>query len=102
VGGVPAFVGLGLVAVLVAEQVAQSMLRRQAGDTPEPSKQSFQLRGGTLLVTLALSAWLIRVEGEFAAAVPLVLVLLDIKDEKSFLRWAFDRRRGVSRRRRPR
>jgi hypothetical protein len=49
-----------------------------------------------------LSAWLIRVEGEFAAAVPLVLVLLDIKDEKSFLRWAFDRRRGVSRRRRPR
>ena len=91
VGGVPALIGLGLVAVLVAEQVAQSMLRRRAGDTPEPTRQLVLLRGGTLLVTLALSAWLIWVEGQFAAAVPLVLVLLDIKDERSFLRWLRDR-----------
>jgi len=91
VGGVPALIGLGLVAVLVAEQVAQSMLRRRAGDTPEPTQQLVLVRGGTLLVTLALSAWLIWVEGQFAAAVPLVLVLLDVKDERSFLRWLRDR-----------
>jgi len=91
VGGVPALIGLGLVVVLVVEQVAQSMLRRRAGDTSEPSKESLQVRGGTLLVTLALSGWLIWVEGRFAAAVPLVLVLLDIKDERSFLRWLWNR-----------
>ncbi len=91
VGGVPALIGLGLVAVLVAEQVAQSLIRRRAGETPEPTRQLVLVRGGTLLVTLALSAWLIWVEGQFAAAVPLVLVLLDIKDERSFLRWLRER-----------
>jgi hypothetical protein len=102
VGGVPALIGLGLVAVLVAEQVAQTVIRRRAGDSPEPTRQLLLVRGGTLLVTLALSAWLIWVEGQFAAAVPLVLVLLDIKDERSFLRWAFDRLRGLSSSRRRR
>jgi hypothetical protein len=102
VGGTPALIGLGLVAVLVVEQVAQSMILRRAGDPLEPSGQLLQVRGGTLLVTLALSAWLIWVEGGIAVAVPLVLVLLDIKDERSFLRWAFDRLRGLSSPRRPR
>jgi hypothetical protein len=102
VGGAPALIGLGLVAVLVVEQVAQSMVLRRAGDTPEPSRQLLQVRGGTLLVTLALSAWLIWVEGGIAVAVPVVLVLLDIKDERSFLRWALERLRGLSSRRRPR
>jgi hypothetical protein len=99
VGGVPAFIGLGLVAVLVAEQVAQGMIRRRAGDTPEPTRQLVLVRGVTLLVTLVLSAWLIWAEGQFAAAVPLVLVLLDVKDERSFLRWLRDRilRRAASR-----
>jgi hypothetical protein len=100
VGGAPALIGLGLVAVLVVEQVAQSMVLRRAGDTPEPSRQLLQVRGGTLVVTLALSAWLIWVEGGIAVAVPVVLVLLDIKDERSFLRWAFERLRGLSSRRR--
>jgi hypothetical protein len=102
VGGAPALIGLGLVAVLVVEQVAQTVILRRAGDTPEASRQRLLVRGGTLLVTLVLSAWLIRVEGGIAWLVPMVLVLLDVKDERSFLRWAFDRLRGLSSRRRPR
>jgi hypothetical protein len=101
VGGFPALIGLGLVAVLVIEQVSRSTIVRWAGDAPESSTQLLQVRGSTLLITLALGGWLIWVEGGIASAVPLILVLLDVKDEKSFLRWAFDRLRGVSSRRRP-
>jgi hypothetical protein len=102
VGGRPALIGLGLVVVLVAEQVDQVMVQRRTVETPATSTRLINVRGATLLVTLLLSAWLIWVEGGIAAVVPLVLVLLDVKDERSFLRWAFDRLRGLSSRRRPR
>ena len=102
VGGAPALIGLGLVAVLVAEQVDQVMVLRRAAETPATSTRFIYVRGLTLLVTLALSAWLIVVEGGIAAVLPVVLVLLDVKDERSFLRWAFERGRGLSSRRRQR
>jgi hypothetical protein len=96
VGGAPALIGLGLVAVLVAEQVDQVVVLRRAGETPATNMRGIHVRGATLLVTVALSAWLIWVEGGIAVVVPLVLVLLDVKDERSFLRWAFERLRGLS------
>jgi hypothetical protein len=102
VGGAPALIGLGLVVVLVAEQVDQVMVLRRARETPPTSKRFIYVRGVTLLVTLVLSAWLIWVEGGIAVVVPVVLVLLDVKDERSFLRWAYERLRGLSSRRRPR
>ena len=51
------------------------------------------LRGGTLLATMALSGWIIRDEGGVALVLPALLVLLDLKDDRSFLRWAVDRMR---------
>ena len=102
VGGTPALIGLGMVGVLVAEQVDQVLALRRAGETPATSARFIYVRGLALLVTLALSAWLIVVEGGIAAVLPVVLVLLDVKDERSFLRWAFERKRGLSSRRRPR
>lgn len=88
-GGTRAWIGLALVAVLVVEAVLE---RRANGSAPDRA-----LRGGTLLVTLVLSAVLIWVEGGAAVFLPVLLVLLDVKDDRSFLRFALDRLRGRTR-----
>lgn len=95
VGGEQGWIGLGLVAALVAELVVHVVVRRRT-EAPLAASASTYLRGATLLVTLVISGWLIMVAGAEAAPLPLLLVMLDLKDERSFLRWAFDRLRGRS------
>ena len=89
VGGGAGWIGLGLVLVLAAEEVAQARM-----GTAGATRHAHALRGATLLVTLALSGWVIWVEGGVAVLLPALLVLLDVKDERSFLRWALLRVRG--------
>ncbi len=84
IGGTARWIGLGLVVVLVAEQLLQR------SDHPADGAPALLSRGLTLLVTLVLSAWLVSVVGVEAAPLPLLLVLLDVKDERSFLRWAYE------------
>lgn len=88
-GGSHGWIGLGLAIVLAAEALVHARLVR-SGATGRDSA----LRGGSLLVTLALSGWLVRVEPGVLFALPALLVLLDVKDERSFLRLVWARLRG--------
>jgi hypothetical protein len=90
VGGTRGWIGLGLAAVLAAEQVIQVRVARPGAATASTNRLLY-LRGGTLLVTLLLSAWLVSVAGGLAVPLPLLLMLLDVKDDRSFLRSVFDR-----------
>jgi hypothetical protein len=99
IGGTAGWIGLGLVAVLAAEQVLQTMVARRTGEaSPATHPRLVQARGATLLVTLALGGWLVWVVGGEAAPLPLLLVLLDVKDDRSFLRWALEGARRTLRR----
>jgi hypothetical protein len=89
VGGPGGWIGLGLVLVLTAEEIAQARM-----DSTRAAWHAHALRASTLLATLALSGLIIWREGGVAAALPVVLVLLDLKDDHSILRWASSRGRG--------
>jgi hypothetical protein len=91
VGGWAGWIGLGLVAVLVGELVANAAVQRRSGAATPVS--DLRLRGATLVVTLLLSAWLITVAGPEAAPLPVLLVMLDLKDDRSLLRHTFERLR---------
>jgi len=99
VGDKDGWVGLGLVAVMAAEQVVRLVLARQAGVPFASGDHPLWLRGATLLVTLLVSAWLISLMGGAAWGLPPLLVLFDLQDRSSFLRWLWDRmfRRAASR-----
>jgi hypothetical protein len=101
VGGRSGWVGLALVAVMAAEQVIRFVLARRADQPVASAHQPIWLRGATLLVTLLVSGALVSLMGGAAWGLPPLLVLFDLQDRSSFLRWAFDRLRGVSSRRRP-
>ena len=58
--------------------------------------QPIWLRGATLLATLLVSGALISLMGGAAWGLPPLLVLYDLQDRSSFLRWAFERVRGIS------
>ncbi len=88
-GSAEAWVGLGLVAVLAAESVVHARLLK-AGVTG----RDHALRGITLLVTLLLSGWLIWLNPGVMFAAPVLLVVLDLKDERSFLLPAWKRLRA--------
>ena len=88
------WIGLGLVAVLVVELVLHARLL-----TAESPRRDRALRGVTLLLTLMLSGWLIWVEPGVMFALPALLVMLDLEDERSFLRFAWE---GLRQRRRAR
>jgi hypothetical protein len=96
-GGTGRWIGLALVAVLATELVLERVRARQADSTRDPlpgaDRVPLQIRGVTLLVTLGLSGWLIAVTGPAAIPMPLLLLALDVKDDRSFLRWAFERLR---------
>jgi len=92
VGGTDGWVGLGLVAVMAAEQVVRLVLARRAGEPSTSGRQPLWLRGATLLVTLLMSAWLISLMGGAAWGLPPLLVLFDLQDRSSFLRWLWSRR----------
>ena len=83
------WIGLALVILLVVEEIAQGRMQRAGG-----AGYSLALRGGTLLVTLTLSGLVIWLEGGVAGFLPVLLVLLDVKDDRSFLRWVLTRVRG--------
>ncbi len=89
VGGSSALIGLGLVAVLAAEQVMRFLAVRSEGVAVLGSRRIVTTRAAALLVTLVLGAWFGVVEGGEAFLLPLVLVLDDLKNNRSFLRWAF-------------
>ena len=84
VGGASGCVGLGLVAVMAAEQVLRRVLDRR-GDASTPGLVT-GLRAATLLVTLAMSAWLVTLMGGAAWGMPVLLVLFDLQDPSSVLR----------------
>ena len=96
VGGTAGWVGLGLVAVMAAEQVIRFVLARRAEEPLASAHQPIWLRGATLLATLLVSGALVSLMGGAAWAVPPLLVLYDLQDRSSFLRWAFERVRGIS------
>ena len=85
-GGAYGWIGLGLVAVLAGEALAHSRLVRADHD--------HALRGITLLVTLVLSGVLIWAAPGVMVVLPVLLVLLDVKDDRSSLRLAWERVRG--------
>ncbi|MET0999404.1 MAG: hypothetical protein ABWX73_11850 [Marmoricola sp.] len=89
VGGSSALIGFGLVAVLAAEQVVRHLAVRSDGMAVLGTRRFVTLRGVVLLVSLALGVWFAVVEGEEAIVLPLVLLLDDLKNNRSFLRWAF-------------
>jgi len=99
VGDTDGWVGLGLVAVMAAEQVVRLVLARRAGVPFASGRHPLWLRGATLLVTLLVSAPLISLMGGAAWGLPPLLVLFDLQDRSSFLRWLWDRmfRRAASR-----
>jgi hypothetical protein len=80
-------IGLSVPIVLAIEAIASTI-------GPADLRRDRTLRGGTLLVTLVLSGWIIWVDGGIAAVLPVLLVLSDLKDDRSFLRWAFERLRA--------
>lgn len=88
-GGTRAWIGLALVAVLALEAV----LERAA--SPGETRDDRALRAGTFLVTMVLGAALVWVEGGAAVFLPVLLVLLDVKDDRSILRFAVDRVRNA-------
>ncbi len=99
VGGTDGWVGLVLVAVMAAEQVVRLVLARRAGEPFVSGHHPLWLRGATLLVTLLVSASLISLMGGASWGLPPLLVLFDLQDRSSFLRWLWDRmfRRAASR-----
>ncbi len=84
-GGTRAWIGLALVAVLALE----AFLEQRA--SPEETRDDRALRAVTFLVTMVLGAALVWVEGGAAVFLPVLLVLLDVKDDRSILRFAVDR-----------
>src|ERR1700712_162815 len=88
-GGNRGWIGLALALVLAAEAIVHARLARSGN-----LARDLRLRGVTLLVTLVLSGWLIWAQPGVMAVLPVLLVLLDIKDERSFLRFAWERLRG--------
>ncbi len=84
-GGTRAWIGLALVAVLTLEAVLER------GASPDQARDDRALRAGTFLVTMVLGAALVWVEGGAAVFLPVLLVLLDVKDDRSILRFAVDR-----------
>ena len=92
VGGAAGWVGLGLVVVMAAEQVVRLVLARRADEPVVSAHQPLWLRGVTLLVTLLVSAWLVFLMGGPAWALPPLLVLFDLQDRSSFLRWLWSKR----------
>ncbi len=88
-GGSQGWIGLALALALAAEAVVHARLVG-SGTT----RRDRALRGSTLLVTLALSGWLVGIEPGVLFALPALLVLLDVKDERSFLRYVWARLRG--------
>jgi hypothetical protein len=99
VGGAPGWVGLGVVALLAAEQGVRVALGRPAGAGALSGGTDTWIRGATLLVALAMCGWLVTLMGGPAWGMPVLVVLLDLQDPESFLRWAAAR---VSSRRPPR
>jgi hypothetical protein len=87
-GNGSAGIGLSVPIVLAIEAIAQGRIG------PAHLRRDRTLRGGTLLVTLVLSGWIIWVDGGIVAVLPVLLVLSDLKDDRSFLRWAFERVRA--------
>ncbi|MCW2849351.1 MAG: hypothetical protein JWR90_3325 [Marmoricola sp.] len=87
-GGWGTAIGLSLPLVLAVEAVLHGRL------DPDDVRRDRVLRGATLLATLALSGLIIWVDGGFAAVLPVLLVLLDLKDDRSFLRSVYERRRA--------
>ena len=77
---------------MAAEQVVRFVLARRADEPFASGHQPIWLRGATLLVTLLVSAWLISLMGGAAWGLPPLLVLFDLQDRSSFLRWLWDRR----------
>jgi len=90
VGGTAGWVGLGLVAVMAAEQLIRFVLARRADEPLASAHQPIWLRGATLLATLLVSGALVSLMGGAAWAVPPLLVLYDLQDRSSFLRWLWD------------
>ena len=99
VGGTEGWVGLGLVAVMAAEQLVRLVIARRAGEPFASGYHPLWLRGTTLLVTLLVSASLVSLMGGAAWGLPPLLVLFDLQDRSSFLRWVWERlfRRAASR-----
>ena len=91
VGGTAGWVGLGLVAVMAAEQVVRFVLARRADEPLSSAHQPIWLRGATLLATLLMSGALISLMGGAAWGLPALLVLYDLQDRSSFLRRSWDR-----------
>jgi hypothetical protein len=92
-GGTGGWIGLGLVALLAAELVLVVVVSRGVGNTRAPSRLPLYVRGASLLATLLMSGWLISIVGAEAIPMPLLLLTLDLKDNRSFLRWALERLR---------
>jgi hypothetical protein len=97
-GGTVGWIGIGLVAVLVAELLVQRAVVRR-GDTdpstpPSHDRALLRVRGATLLLTVLLSTWVVVASGGEAAPLPVLLVLLDLKDDRSLLRRVLGRMRG--------
>ncbi len=90
-GGPAGWIGLALVALLLLEQAVRPRLARSQG-----TGGVLGLRGLVLVTTLGLSAWLVLVAGPVATPLPLLLLLLDVKDERSSLRSVRDRLAGRS------
>jgi len=91
VGGTAGWIGLGLVVVMAAEQVIRFVLARRAQEPLASAHQPVWLRGATLLATLLVSGALISLMGGAAWGLPPLLVLFDLQDRSSFLRWLWDR-----------
>lgn len=89
VGGNDALIGLGLVVVLAVEQVMRFLAVRSAGTEVLATQRFVTIRGLALLITLALGSWFAVAEGGEGLVLPVVLVLDDLKNSRSFLRWAF-------------
>ncbi len=99
VGGTAGWIGLGLVAVMAAEQVIRLVIARRAKEPLATAHQPVWLRGMQLFATLLASVALIRLMGGAAWGLPPLLVLYDLQDRSSFLRWLWDRvvRKAASR-----
>lgn len=87
VGGSPGWVGLGIVALMGAEQGVRVVLGPPAGEAALSGGTHTGVRGATLLVALAMCAWLVTLMGGPAWGMPVLVVLLDLQDPSSFLRW---------------
>jgi hypothetical protein len=86
--GPQGWIGLAIALVLAAESVVHARLPRTGSTWTDRAP-----RGGTLLVTLVLSGWLIWAAPGVVVVLPLLLLLLDVKDERSFLRFLWERLR---------